>query len=183
MGDITTLIRAAHEGDRDALDRLFSLLYDDLHRMARARVRAGESHKLLDTTSLVHETYARFADAGEVGAVDRQHFFGYVARAMRYVVVDFARGRKAAKRGGGSGHVAIDESVADAVPDRSEEVLRVHEALEDLGRVDEDLVRLVEMRYFAGLQVQEIAQALGVTERTVERHWQKARAILFASLA
>ena len=183
MGDITTLIRAAHRGDRDALDRLFSLLYDDLHRMAHARVRAGGPDRLLDTTSLVHETYARFADAGELGAVDRQHFFAYVARAMRYVVVDFARSKNAAKRGGGSTHVAIDENVADAVADRSDEILRVHEGLEDLGRVDADLVRLVEMRYFAGLPVHEIAQALGVTERTVERHWQKARAILFASLA
>lgn len=183
MSDITTLIRAAHEGDRDALDRLFSLLYDDLHRMAHARVRAGGKDPLLDTTSLVHETYARFADAEELGAVDRQRFFAYVARAMRYVVVDFARNRRAAKRGGGSPHVAIDEDVADAVADRSDEILRIHEGLDDLARVDEDLARLVEMRYFAGLQVQEIAQALGVTERTVERHWQKARAILFASLS
>ena len=183
MGDITILIRAAHKGDRDALDRLFSLLYDDLHRMAHARLRAGGPDTLLDTTALVHETYARFADAGELGAADRQHFFAYVARAMRHVVVDFARRKSAAKRGGGSTRVAIDENVADAVVDRSAEILRVHEGLEDLGRVDEGLVRLVEMRYFAGLPVHEIAQALGVTERTVERHWQKARAILFASLA
>ena len=102
---------------------------------------------------------------------------------MRFVVVDFVRRRSAEKRGGGSVHVPIDEKVTEALPDRSEEILRIHQGLEDLGRVDEDLVRVVELRYFAGLQVQEIARALGVTERTVERHWQKARAILFASIA
>jgi hypothetical protein len=111
VGDITALIYAAHRGDRDALDRLFSLLYDDLHRLAHARVRASGPDRLLDTTSLVHETYARFADAGELGSVDRQQFFGYVAR------------------------------------------------------VDEDLVRLVEMRYFAGLQV-HIEMAWTTAERT-----------------
>lgn len=183
MGEITTLIRAAQRGDRDALDRLFSLLYDDLHQIAHARVRAGGPNTLLDTTGLVHETYARFAEAGELNVVDRQHFFAYVARAMRFVVVDFARRRNAEKRGGGSEHIAIDENVADVLVDRRDEILRVHQGLEDLGRVDEDLVRLVEMRYFAGLQVDEIAEALAVSGRTVERQWQKARAILFASLA
>ena len=183
MGEITVLIRAAQRGDRDALDRLFSLLYDDLHRIAHARVRAGGPNTLLDTTGLVHETYARLADVGELNAADRQHFFAYVARAMRFVVVDFARRRNAEKRGGGSEHIAIDENVAGVLVDRGDEILRVHEGLEDLRRVDEDLVRLVEMRYFAGLQVQEIAQALDISERTVERQWQKARAILFASLA
>jgi RNA polymerase sigma factor (TIGR02999 family) len=180
MGEITTLIRAAHQGDREALDRLFSLLYADLHRLAHARV--GGREMLLDTTSLVHETYARFAEAGELDVVDRRHFFAYVSRAMRFVVVDFSRRRSAEKRGGGSAHVPIDENVEQALPDRNDEILRVHDGLEDLGRLDEDLVRLVEMRYFAGLQVKEIAGVLGVTDRTVERQWQKARAILFASL-
>jgi len=183
MGEITILIRAAQRGDRDALDRLFSLLYDDLHRMAHARVRAGGPNTLLDTTGLVHETYARLADVGELDVVDRQHFFAYVARAMRFVVVDFARRRNAEKRGGGSEHVAIDENVAEGLADRTDEILRVHEGIEGLRRIDEDLARLVEMRYFAGLQVHEIAQALAVSERTVERQWLKARAILFASLA
>lgn len=183
MGEITTLIRAARRGDREALDRLFSLLYDDLHRIAHARVHAGGPNTLLDTTGLVHETYARLADVGELDAVDRQHFFAYVARAMRFVVVDFARRRNAEKRGGGSEHVAFDENVAETLVDRGDEILRVHESLEGLRQIDEDLARLVEMRYFAGLQVHEIAQALAVSERTVERQWQKARAILFASLA
>ena len=183
MGEITVLIRAAQQGDRAALDRLFSLLYDDLHRIAHARVRAGGPNTLLDTTGLVHETYARLADVGELNAVDRQHFFAYVARAMRFVVVDFARRRNAEKRGGGSEHIGLDENVAGGIVDRRDEILRVHEGLEDLRRVDEDLVRIVEMRYFAGLQVHEIAEALAISERTVERQWQKARAILFASLA
>ena len=183
MGEITILIRAAHGGNRDALDRLFSLLYDDLHRIAHARVNAAGPDSFLDTTALVHETYLRFADAGELDVVDRGHFFAYVARAMRFVVVDFARSRSAEKRGGGRAKVTLDDDIADVLRDRSDEVLRLHDALEDLARIDEELVRLVEMRYFAGLQVKEIAEALGVTERTVERKWRKARAVLFASLA
>jgi RNA polymerase sigma factor (TIGR02999 family) len=183
MGEVTILIRAARQGDREALDRLFALLYDDLHAIARARVRMSAPDTLLDTTGLVHETYARFAAGAELDVADRRHFFTCVARAMRFVVVDFARRKSAGKRGGGSVRVPIDENVVEALPDRNDEALRVHQGLEELGRVDEDLVRLVEMRYFAGLQVHEIAEALGVAERTVERHWQKARAILFASLA
>jgi RNA polymerase sigma factor (TIGR02999 family) len=183
VGEITILIRAAHGGDRDAFDRLFSLLYEDLRRLAHARLRASGPDTLLDTTGLVHETYARFADAGALDVDDRHHFFACVARAMRFVVVDSARRRSAGKRGGGGGKVTLDERVAETISEGSAEILRVHDALEDLGRVDEGLVRLLEMRYFAGLKAQEIADALGVTERTVERKWRKARAYLLASLA
>jgi RNA polymerase sigma factor (TIGR02999 family) len=182
MGEITTLIRAANEGDREAIDRLFSLLYDDLHRLARARLRGNVRDTLLDTTSLLHETYGRLVHAGELDVADRKHFFAYSASVMRSIVVDFARKKNAEQRGGGAPRVALDETIAGS-PASSDEVLRVHEALERLGRVDPDLARLVEMRYFAGLQVKEIAEALGVTDRTIERQWLKARAILFTSLA
>lgn len=182
MGEITTLIRAANDGNREAIDRLFSLLYDDLHRLARARLRGNVRDTLLDTTSLLHETYGRLVQAGELDVADRKHFFAYSASVMRSIVVDFARKKNAEQRGGGQVRVAVDENLA-ATPADGDEILRVHEGLEQLGRVDADLARLVEMRYFAGLQVKEIAEAFGVTERTIERQWQKARAILFASLA
>jgi len=182
VGEITSLIRAANEGDRAAVDRLFSLLYDELHRLARARLRGNERDTLLDTTSLLHEAYARLVKTGDLEVADRKHFFAYTASVMRSIVVDFARRKNAEQRGGGAVRVAIDENVGGGGSVSGDEILRVHEALERLSRVDPDLARLVEMRYFAGLQGKEIAEALGVTERTVERQWAKARAILFATL-
>jgi RNA polymerase sigma factor (TIGR02999 family) len=179
MGEITTLIRAASRGDHDAFDRLFSLLYDDLRQLAHARLRAHARDTLLDTTALVHETYVRLVGVGELELEDRRHFFAYSARVMRSIVTDFARQRNAERRGGDLTRVTLGAEFPETT---SDEILRVHEALGQLERVDADLARLVEMRYFAGLQVQEIAEAFGVTPRTVERQWNKARAILFASM-
>jgi RNA polymerase sigma factor (TIGR02999 family) len=183
MGEVTTLIRAANSGDSDALNRLFSLLYDDLHRLAHARLRSNTRDILLDTTSLLHETYARLASVEELTLQDRQHFFAYAARAMRFIVVDFARRHHALRRGAGQLHVPLSDDVAAALPERSDEVIRVHEALDQLEQVDPELCRLVEMRYFVGLPVGAVAEALGLSTRTVERHWLKARAILFASIS
>jgi RNA polymerase sigma factor (TIGR02999 family) len=182
MGEITTLIRAASQGEREAVDRLFGLLYDDLHRLAHARLRGNARDTLLDTTALLHETYARLVRTGELEVEDRRHFFAYCAGAMRSIIVDFARRRSAARRGGADDRVTLDDGLAGAPVERSDEVLRVHQGLERLAQVDERLARLVEMRYFAGLENREIAEAFGVSERTVERQWQKARAFLFASL-
>ena len=183
MGEVTTLIRAANGGDSDALNRLFSLLYDDLHRLAHARLRSNTPDVLLDTTALLHETYARLVSAEEVTLQDRHHFFAYAARAMRFIVVDFARRHQALRRGAGQLHVPLSDTAAAAVPERSDEVIRVHEALDQLEQVDPALCRLVEMLYFVGLPVGAVAEALGVSTRTVERHWLKARAILFASIS
>ncbi len=174
MGEITALIRAASGGDARALDRLLELLYQDLHRLAHARLRAHAENTLLDTTSLPHETCLRLLKTGELEVGDRHHFFAYAARVMRSVLVDFARRRSAERRGGEQIFVTLDTGAGG--PRSSDEILRVHEALDQLGRLDDGLARLVEMRYFAGLQGREIAEALGVTERTVERQWHKARA-------
>jgi RNA polymerase sigma factor (TIGR02999 family) len=182
VGEITTLIRAANAGDRQAVDRLFELLYADLHQLAHARLRASPPNTFLNTTALLHEAYMRFVKAGQLDVDDRRHFLAYAARVMRSIVVDFARRRNAGMRGGGKAHDALDPGVAGALQRSHDEILRVHEGLEALGRIDDGLARLVEMRYFAGLQVQEIAEALGVTERTVERQWHKARAVLFSVL-
>jgi len=182
MGEITKLIRAASAGDEGAFDRLFALLYNDLHRLAHARLKRNSTLTLLDTTSLVHEGYLRFVKAGELDVSDRGHFLAYAARVMRSIVVDFARKRQAERRGGDVVKVTLNTGIAEGVTGSDDEIIRVHEALDELRQVDEELARLVEMRYFGGLKVTEIAEAFGVTERTIERQWQKARAILFAAI-
>jgi RNA polymerase sigma factor (TIGR02999 family) len=181
MGEITVLIRAASEGDERAADQLYERLYADLRRLARARLRAGGRDAILDTSVVVHEAYVRLVRAGSVKAADRGQFLAYAARAIRSVVVDFVRERNADRRGGGATAASLSDGVM--APKRDDhEILRVHEALNRLGRLDAALARLVEMRYFAGFDVREIADVLGVSERTVERQWQKARAFLFEAL-
>ena len=181
MGEITVLIRAASQGDERAASRLYERLYADLRRLARARLRSGGRDAVLDTTVVVHEAYMRLVNAGSVRAADRQQFLAYAARAMRSVVVDFVREKNADRRGGGAQAEPLSEGATVAGRDDSE-ILRVHEALGRLAAVDPDLTRLVELRYFAGLEVQDVAQVFGVSERTVERMWKKARAFLFDAL-
>jgi RNA polymerase sigma factor (TIGR02999 family) len=182
VGDITVLIRAANAGDRGAAERLYAELYEQLRKLARARLRDGGRDAVLDTTAVVHEGFVRMAEAGSLDAADRRQFLAYASRAMRSVVVDFVRQRGAARRGGDEAPVTLDES-AGAIVQRPEEVLRVHEALDRLEALDPDCARVVEMRYFAGLEVGEIADALATSTSTVERRWRKARAFLFESLS
>ena len=182
MPQVTELLGAASRGDAGALDRLFEALYADLRQLAHARLRKSPNATLLDTTSLVHESYLRFLKIGELRIVDQPHFFAYAARVMRSIVVDFIRQRMADRRGGGAANITLNTSIADSTPGREDEVLRIHEALEELATIDERLVRVVEMRYFAGMNEDEIALALGTSVRTVSRDWEKARLFLFASL-
>lgn len=182
MADITTLLRAAANGDRQAADLVINLLYADLRQVARARLREAGELTLLDTTALVHESYLRLQRAGSVEFVDRKHFLAYAAKVMRNVIVDAVRERAAERRGGDSPHVTLSTEVGNGVSLDDEEVLRVHEALEELAALDERLAQVVEMRYFAGLSEAEIADCLGVTERTVQRDWRKARALLSTAL-
>jgi RNA polymerase sigma factor (TIGR02999 family) len=181
LGEITQLLRAANAGDRKAGERLYAELYETLRRLARARLRAGGRDAILDTTVVVHESFVRMAEAGRVEAADRRQFLAYASRAMRSVVVDFVRQRNAARRGGGVADISLGDGLG-ATPESPMDILRVHEALERLEAVDPEAARVVEMRYFAGLQVAEIAEALQTSESTVERRWRKARAFLFDSL-
>jgi RNA polymerase sigma factor (TIGR02999 family) len=165
------------------MDALFLETYQELRRLARAKLRQNESITLLDTTVLVHESYLRFQKMGQVEIRDRGQFLGYAARIMRFVVIDCVRQRRAERRGGGAVHVTLASEILDGLRDADEDhVLRVHEALEDLAEVDPRLVQIVEMRCFAGLDEQAIASVLGVTDRTVRREWKKARLILKAVL-
>jgi len=182
LGDITVLIERAREGDGSALSSLFERLYPELRRIAHTRLRRGFPDPELGTTALVHECYLKLCDTQRLSASNQAHFMGYVATAMRSIVVDIARNRASARRGGDVLHVTLDDDQAQADAAGEDEILRVHEALQDLAELEPRLVRLVEMRYFSGLGDAEIAAALDVTDRTVRRDWQKARVLLAAAL-
>ncbi|MDO9093300.1 MAG: ECF-type sigma factor [Rubrivivax sp.] len=184
MGQVTTLLNAIGQGESSALGELYELLYPELHRLAHSRVRRSGDLTLLDTTSLVHESYLRFEKSGAVLIGDRSQFMAYAARVMRSVVVDVIRARQSERRGGDAVHVELDDELhAASAPDHSDnEVLRVHESLQELAAIDARLVQVVEMRYFAGMTEAEIAGVLGLTVRTVARDWEKARLFLHACL-
>ena len=166
--NLTQLIHRAQGGDYVAADALYASTYADLSRLARARLRAGRRHTLLDTCALVHESYVRFVKSDELHIEDRIHFMRWAAQVMRSVIVDFARRRVAARRGGGEASVEFDVELL-AVSRGEEEILSVHQALERIAGIDPRMTQVVEMRYFGGLTEPEIAQALGVTERTVRQ--------------
>ena len=182
MSDITSLLKAAAQGDRQAADQAFALLYADLQRLAHSRMSRSGSMTMLDTTALVHESWLRFQGGNEAVFADKQHFMGYAARVMHSVVVDFVRARRAARHGGGVEHVTLNTAIGDALSQRDDEILRVHEAMQQLAVADKRLHDVVELRYFGGLSEAEIAAILGVTERTVQRDWAKARLFLSSAL-
>lgn len=179
--EVTRLLISWRGGDRDAPRELFALLYQELRRLARAQLRRHRPQDSLATTGLVHEAYVKLADQSRLDLRDHAHFLALASRAMRQIVVDHARRRGALKRGAGAIGTVLDEGavVAEA---RAGEILALDEALVRLEDLDERLSRIVEMRFFAGLSVEETAGALGVSERTVKRDWQKARAFLYAEL-
>lgn len=163
-----------------SLDEYFSIYYEDLRLLAHHRLQRNETVTLLQTTALVNESYLRFLKAGRLEIADRSQFVAFAAHVMRSIVVDFVRGRHA-KRRGADQTVALDtESLPPGSPE--DEVIRVNEALDELAKVDARLVKVVEMRYFGGLEEQEIAAAMDVTDRTVRRYWEKARLLLSLAL-
>jgi len=182
MTDLTQLLRQAMEGERRDKGALFASLYPELRRMASARLKRSAQVAHLDTTSLVHESYLRLVGAGQLRADDRGRFLAYAARVMRSVVIDFIRESRAERRGGVAVHVTLNTNVEESVAANESDVLRVSEALDALAATDEQLVRLVEMKYFAGYNERAIAEILGTSERTMRRDWQRARLLLHAAL-
>jgi RNA polymerase sigma factor (TIGR02999 family) len=180
--ELTALLQAARRGDKAALDDLFSLMYAELHQLAHNRLSRNKRTPQLDTTSLVHESYLRCVKAGQLDVEDRAHFLAYAAKVMRSIIVDFARRRHAERHGGGADPVTLNTDLAESVHASEDEIIRVDDALKDLARLDERLVHVVEMRFFAGLSEAEIAGVLGVNERTIRRDWDKARLLLQAAL-
>ena len=157
------------------IDAHFEETYRELRKMARLRLRAGRPDTLIDTTALVHESYLRLAASGQLQLENRAHFLGYAGQAMRSVIVDLVRKRQSCRHGAAASRVSLNLEVIDVTPRGEDEILRVHEALQDLARLDLRMVRIVEMRYFAGMTEAEIAEALSITDRTVRREWEKAR--------
>ena len=182
MTQLTELLAQLQAGDLQARDALFAAAYSDLHRLAQARLRTGGRQLTLDATSLVHETYLRFVRIGELRAEDRRAFFAYASQVMRSVIVNLIRDRMTQKRGGDYLPVTLSSQVIGNVAQDEETVIKVHEALEELEKADSRLAQVAQMRYFGGYTEQEIAETLGVTERTVQRDWDKARLILAAAL-
>lgn len=178
---ITQILDDARRGDRDALDRLLPLVYDELHHLAHRHLRAERAGHTLDTSALLHEAYVRLVDQTRVEWQDRGHFFAVASQAMRRILVDHARRVLAAKRGAGWQRVPLD---GDALPAevRADTLLAVDEAMTALARLDERLCRVVECRFFGGLTEAETAEVLGVTARTVRRDWVKARGWLHAQI-
>jgi RNA polymerase sigma factor (TIGR02999 family) len=162
----------------ESVRALFPLLYTELRRLARSRLSSGGRHTLLDTSALVNEAFLRMQRDGGVALNDREHFMAYAATTMRSIIIDFVRRRSADRRGGGAEHITLDTRAAQALGGNNDEILHVHEALQTLAEVDPRLVRVVEMRYFVGLSDVEIGAALGVTDRTVRRDWERARLLL-----
>jgi RNA polymerase sigma factor (TIGR02999 family) len=181
--DISRLLKAWRTGDQTALDRLTPMVYDELRRMARRYMRRERAGNTLQTTALVHEAYLRLVDAKSVEVKDRVHFFALSAAMMRRILVDGARARASAKRGGQVEHAAHSEAVnlddiADNVSQKSAELLALDEALQDLSRLDPRKARVIELRFFGGLSVDETAEVLNISPQSVMRDWKLARAWL-----
>ena len=179
--DITEWLSAARGGDRSALDRVLSTLYRELHGMARRQLGPAQG-QTLDATGLVHEAYLRLVGRSEAEFEDRAHFFAYAASAMRSVVIDYARQRLAVKRGGDLHRVTELPDDVEGGLRLDEDMLALDTALTKLAGVDVKLAQVVELRYFAGLSEQEIAELMKRSERSIRRDWQKARMFLLASL-
>lgn len=180
---VTVLLARVTAGDRAARDALFAAVYPGLRRLAHARLYGGGRNTVLDTTALVHESYLRLVKTGELSFEDRRAFFGYASQVMRSVIVDRARARLAECRGGDARKVTLPDEPAATQLEQDEHIVQVHEALRQLEQADARVARMVEMRYFGGYSDKEIAETLEVTERTVQRDWEKARMLLRAVLS
>ncbi len=182
MHDVTGLLLSWRQGDAAALDRLVPLVYHELRRVARRHLQRESPGHALQATALVHEVYLRLVDVDRMTLTSRTHFFGVAATLMRQVLVDHARRQRADKRGGGATMLSLDE-VSPAAQASSVDVLALDQALDALSSIDGRQCRVVELRFFAGLSIDEAADALGVSPATVEREWALARAWLYRQLS
>jgi RNA polymerase sigma factor (TIGR02999 family) len=177
-GSVTQLLLRIKDGDRTALDKLLPLVYDELRGLARSHLAAERPGHTLGATALVHEAYLRLESQEAFLPETRAHFFAIAGHTMRRILVDYARARKRIKRGAGAEHVPLEEANAALTAQEADEVLALNDALERLFAMNERGGKIVELRYFAGLSVEETAEALGLSTRTVLRGWKVARAWL-----
>jgi RNA polymerase sigma-70 factor (ECF subfamily) len=174
--EVTQLLMDWTSGDKAALDKLTPLVYDELHRLARHYMRRERAGHTLQTSALINEAYLRLIDQN-IAWQNRAHFFGIAARVMRQILVDHARAHQYAKRGGGAQKVSLDEA-ANLAQGRAADLIALDEALKSLAAFDAQQARIVELRFFGGLTIEETAEALGISHATVERDWSMARAWL-----
>jgi len=180
--DVTRILHDWTDGDQNAPERLMPFVYDELRRLARSFLAHERGAHTLQPTALVHEAYVRLVDQRSVSWQNRAHFYGLAASMMRRILIDHARAHAAGKRGGSAIHLSLDD-VQVPIEERAADFIALDEALEKLAEFDERKCRVVEMRFFAGLNDEEIAEVLGVTTRTVLRDWQKARLWLYRELS
>jgi RNA polymerase sigma factor (TIGR02999 family) len=180
--DVTDLLLSWRQGDAAALDRLVPLVYDELRRVASRCLRGESPGHALQATALVHEAYLRLVDVDRLTFTNRAHFFGVAATLMRQLLVDHARRQRTDKRGGGVTMLSLDEA-SPAASSASVDVLALDQALDALSAIDSRQCRIVELRFFAGLTIDEAATALGISPATVEREWALAKAWLFRRLS
>ncbi len=180
--EVTGLLLAWSEGEQTALEKLMPLVYAELHRLAKRYMRREHAGHTLQTSALVNEAYLRLIDARSVRWQNRAHFFAVSAQIMRRILVDFARAKQNLKRGGGAQQVTLDEGLVIS-PESGADLLALDEALERLALLNERQSRVVELRYFGGLNEDEVAEALKVSARTVRSDWSLARAWLYRELS
>ena len=179
--DVTILLRAWSGGDKNALDRLAPFVYRELRQIAGRMMATERPNHTLQATALVNEAYVRLVDTRQVNWQDRAHFFGICARAMRQILVDHARSRASAKRGGGEVVIELDEGLA-AAPSPEANLLELDDALKRLAEIDPRKSQVIELRFFGGLNLEETAEALKVSTKTVQRNWDLARGWLYREL-
>jgi RNA polymerase sigma factor (TIGR02999 family) len=180
--EVTQILQDWSSGDQEAAERLMPFVYDELRRQARLLLSRERGTHTLQPTALVHEAYLRLVDQTRVNWQNRAHFYGIAASMMRRVLIDHARAHVTEKRGGVSIHLSIDD-VDVPIEQRAASIIALDEALDKLAKLDERKCKVVEMRFFAGMDDEEIAKVLGVTTRTVQRDWQKARLLLYHELS
>jgi RNA polymerase sigma factor (TIGR02999 family) len=178
---VSSLFEHAHRGDQRAADALFAALYAELHRLAKSQLARSAGEAPLSTTTLLHEAYLGMARSGGAVFPDRGRFMAYAARVMRSLIIDQARSRRSQKRGGEFEIVALPDEAADLAAD-ADRLHRVGEAIDELAAVEPQLAEVVDLKFFCGFSLAEIAAHRGVTERTVQRHWEKARIYLHGAL-
>lgn len=180
--NITDLLVSYGRGDKESLDKLMPVVYDELRRQAARYLRREQPGHTLQTTALIHEAYVRLVDQRNVQWQNRAHFFGIAAQMMRRILVDHARTKKRAKRGGSDIKVSLDDATV-AVKGQNLDVVAIDEALSRLAKIDEQQSRVVELRFFSGLTVEETAEVMGISPATVKRDWSMAKAWLHRELS
>lgn len=183
MTDVTQLLNKAQNGDKQSLDQLLPLIYDELRRVAANQLRAERENHTLQATALVHEAYLRLLEQQEVDWQNRAHFFSIAAEMMRRILVNYAVQRNAKKRGDGVTRISLDDAISFSANDETDlDLVSLDGALKRLAEFDADAARIVELRFFAGLTVEEVAEVMSISESTVKREWKMAKAWLKTQL-